>query len=82
MCDVIFVAEETEHIGRISSCWLEMKMSWSQMKEVLLECNETKAADIAELMKQYILVGGISGFRYTNVLLQIVNFRVHALKVI
>ena len=57
MCDVIFSAEETEQIGRISSCLLEMKMSWSQMKEVLLECDETKAADIAELMKQYICKG-------------------------
>ena len=57
MCDVIFASEETEHIGRISSCWLEMKMSWSQMKEVLSGCNETKAADIAELMKQYICKG-------------------------
>ena len=57
MCDVIFSAEETEQIGCISSCLLEMKMSWSQMKEVLLECDETKAADIAELMKQYICKG-------------------------
>lgn len=55
--DDILAAEETEHVGRISSCWLEMKRSWCQMKEVLLQCNEKGAADIAELMTQYICEG-------------------------